>query len=383
MDDNVLIKMGEIRSKIEIELSDWMKLKVLNVQYIDKKYIVDLIDNDNYKYKVEYGVILRSRGRNLKLNRFFRNNIYTLNNIKNYLEIENKLFSLVSTEFTKAIDDLEWDCPIHGEFRVCWNSIKNGSGCPKCGRIQAGLSKRNTIEYVRSIFIENDLVLMTDMYNNNEEKLPFICNKHKDEGIQYISFGNLISGKGCIYCSKERYLKKVTKSHEQFISEVKTIHGDKYTVIGQYIGCKEYVEVYCNKCKNPFWIAPHHLLEGHGCGNCNKSLGENIIEQILLSKKLNFIKQYKFDDCIGLKRKLPFDFAIFDDDNNLKYLIEYNGIQHYKPVEIFGGIEAFKKQCVNDQIKLDYCKMSNINLIIIPYWDFKNIETILENKLIL
>lgn len=383
MDDSILIKMEEIKNKVEIELSDWMKLKVLNIQYIDKKYMVDLMDNDNYKYKVEYGVILRSKGRSLKLNRFFRNNIYTLDNIRNYLEIENKLFSLISTECTKAIDDLEWHCPIHGEFYACWNSIKNGSGCPKCGRIQAGLSKRNTIEYVKSIFKENDLILMTDIYNNNEEKLPFICNKHKDEGVQYISFGNLISGRGCNYCSKERWLKNITKSHDTFLEQVKAIHGDKYEVISQYVGCKEYVEVYCNKCEESFSIAPNHLIEGHGCGNCNKSLGENTIEQVLLGKEANFIKQYKFDDCIGLKRKLPFDFATFNDNDKLKQLIEYNGIQHYKPVAIFGGEEAFKKQCANDKIKYDYCQNNNINLIIIPYWDFKNIESILEEKLVI
>lgn len=373
----------EIRDNIENVFCDWMCLKVIKIELLNKEYIIDLIDNEGYKYQVKYGVVYRSRNRNLKLNKFFRNNIYTINNINNYLILNDKPFYLVSKEFTKATDDLIWNCPIHGDFSMCWNCIKNGQGCPICGRIKANISRRNTIEYVTSKFKENDLILMTDIYNNNEQKLPFICNKHINEGIQHKSFGDLISGKGCIYCSKERWIKSQTKSHDKFLEEVKAIHGDKYIIIGKYVGCKEHVEVYCNNCKEPFWITPNHLLKGHGCGNCNKSLGENIIEQILLSKKLNFIKQYKFDDCIGLKRKLPFDFAIFDDDNNLKYLIEYNGIQHYKPVEIFGGIEAFKKQCVNDQIKFDYCKMSNINLIIIPHWDFKNIEIILDDKLVL
>jgi len=373
----------EIKEKVEIEFQDWMQLKIINYQYIKDDYLLDIIDDQNYKYQVYFRVIHNSIRRKLKLNRFFRNNTYTFENINNYLISENKSFTLISIDNNNAIDDLSWYCPIHGIFNTSWNIVKNGSGCPDCGIISASIARRNSIEYVRSIFQENDLVLMTDIYNNNEERLPFICNKHKDEGIQYISFGSLITGGGCNYCSKERYLKKVTKPHEQFISEVKAIHGDKYEVISQYVNCKNHVEVYCTKCQELFSIAPNHLIEGHGCGNCNKSLGENTIEQILLGKKLNFIKQHKFDDCIGLKRKLPFDFATFNNNDKLKHLIEYNGIQHYKPVAIFGGEEAFKKQCVNDKIKYDYCQNNNINLIIIPYWEFKNIESILEEKLVI
>jgi len=36
-----------------------------------------------------------------------------------------------------------------------------------------------------------------------------------------------------------------------------------------------------------------------------------------------------------------FDFVIFDNQNNIKKCIEYNGEQHYKPVELFGGEKAF------------------------------------------
>ena len=41
--------------------------------------------------------------------------------------------------------------------------------------------------------------------------------------------------------------------------------------------------------------------------------------------------------------------------------------------------KSFKKQQKCDLIKVKYCNKNNINLIIIPYWEFKNIKTILEN----
>jgi hypothetical protein len=61
--------------------------------------------------------------------------------------------------------------------------------------------------------------------------------------------------------------------------------------------------------------------------------------------------------------------------------IEYQGEQHYKAVEFFGGKDQFKTQQKLDKIKRDYCKNNNIKLLEIPYWDFNNIEQILLKEL--
>ena len=68
-------------------------------------------------------------------------------------------------------------------------------------------------------------------------------------------------------------------------------------------------------------------------------------------------------------------------------LIEVQGEQHYQPV-CFGGISKdeaihkFKIQQIKDNIKREYCKNKNIQLLEIPYWDYKNIEQILESRLL-
>lgn len=48
-------------------------------------------------------------------------------------------------------------------------------------------------------------------------------------------------------------------------------------------------------------------------------------------------------------------------------LIEYQGKQHYEPIEFFGGIKAFKKQKKRDAMKKEYALKNNIQLIEIPY----------------
>lgn len=49
--------------------------------------------------------------------------------------------------------------------------------------------------------------------------------------------------------------------------------------------------------------------------------------------------------------------------------IEYQGVQHYKPVEIFGGEDHFKHQQDNDKKKRELCKRNGINLIEWPYYE--------------
>lgn len=100
------------------------------------------------------------------------------------------------------------------------------------------------------------------------------------------------------------------------------------------------------------------------------SRGEIKIEEILESSGLNYLEEYSFSDLYSSNgRPLRFDFAVFDDDNNLMFLIEYQGIQHYVAKSKFGGNSGLKKQQYNDLMKREYCRKHNIILIAIPYTD--------------
>lgn len=51
----------------------------------------------------------------------------------------------------------------------------------------------------------------------------------------------------------------------------------------------------------------------------------------------------------------------------LKIGIEYQGRQHYMPVEKFGGKKGFKKQQRNDQLKKDLCHENGVTLVYFGY----------------
>jgi very-short-patch-repair endonuclease len=94
------------------------------------------------------------------------------------------------------------------------------------------------------------------------------------------------------------------------------------------------------------------------------SMGERQIESWLKSNNIDYKTQYKVEGC---KNKKPLSYDFFIPDKNL--LIEYQGIQHYQPVEIFGGEENFKKQQENDKIKKRFAFNNGYELLEIKYTD--------------
>ena len=98
------------------------------------------------------------------------------------------------------------------------------------------------------------------------------------------------------------------------------------------------------------------------------SRGEICIEEILEEAGLPFKMEYSFEGLNSSNgRPLRFDFAVFDDDGNIDFLIEYQGRQHYEPSAKYGGKKGFYQQQFNDNKKRRFCALHEIPLIEIPY----------------
>lgn len=72
----------------------------------------------------------------------------------------------------------------------------------------------------------------------------------------------------------------------------------------------------CDCGSLPIEVKNNMLQNGwkKSCG-CLQSQGEFVIEKILKENKVNFIKEYSFNDLLGKKNHpLRFDFAIFEND---------------------------------------------------------------------
>jgi len=132
-------------------------------------------------------------------------------------------------------------------------------------------------------------------------------------------------------------------------------------------------------CGNEIIVRQSNLKSGNttSCGCIKISKGELETEDILNKYNINYIQQYRFQDC---KYKYPLYFDFYLPDYNC--CIEYDGEQHFKPVDFASkgdewAEELFKDNKKRDKIKNTYCKNQNIPLIRIPYWEKDNLECFL------
>ena len=132
-------------------------------------------------------------------------------------------------------------------------------------------------------------------------------------------------------------------------------------------------------CGEEIIVRSSALLHGYtkSCG-CMKSHGEYYITTYLLSNSINFEKQKKFSDLLGVGGgNLSYDFYL----PNHNMLIECQGEQHERPIEYFGGEEQFIIQQEHDRRKREYAKDNGYKLLEISYKDYNNIENILTKAI--
>ncbi len=74
---------------------------------------------------------------------------------------------------------------------------------------------------------------------------------------------------------------------------------------------------------------------------------------------------------------MPLDFYLPES----KILIEFDGIQHFESVSIWGGEKALKSQQKRDEIKNEFASVNNYKLIRINYLELDKIENILNSEI--
>lgn len=143
----------------------------------------------------------------------------------------------------------------------------------------------------------------------------------------------------------------------------------------KYKGWDNDLEVVCGCGKKYITTTTHFIHENKiQCNDCSnrQSKLEKVVELFLKSEGINYIREYRFEDCRSINT-LPFDFYL----SEYNMCIEVDGEQHYLPVE-FGGISKeraivnFAQTQERDKIKTDYCKNNNIQLIRLKYDEVHN-----------
>jgi DNA-directed RNA polymerase subunit RPC12/RpoP len=310
------------------EVNDYLNkynYKVLDNQYegVDNKLNIE--DIEGYKYFIsmhQFYCGVHNKGNIYKPDRFAIQNPYTIENIKHWLYFNNKTFTFSHGEYkNNNTKSLYFTCNKCNEtWNDQWDVIQSGCACPYCAGKRISFS--NSLAKARP-----DLVLEWN-YERNGNLIPESVAPHSKKIVWW-------------KCLKCEYEWKTNINNRNALTEEKSTN----------------------------------------CPRCKQSLGEKRIEEWLINKNIKYNAEYIIYEC-RYKRPLPFDFYL----ENLNCCIEYQGEQHYKPKDFNsqGKIIAeqnFIEQKIKDEIKVNFCKNNNILLIVIPYWNYKNIEVILSQIL--
>jgi len=205
-------------------------------------------------------------------------------------------------------------------------------------------------------------------YKNSNKKVKIIYNK-TGEIFEQTPHRHLNG-------APENIRLSIRKTTEQFIKESNEVHDFKFSYDKtNYVKNQIKVIITC-PVHGDFNQNPLSHLQGNGCPSCNESRGEKEIAKYLDKNEISYYRQHKFDDCKNIFQ-LPFDFYL----PKYRVVIEFDGIQHYEPLNFFGGVEYFEKLKNNDKIKNDYCEDNYINLIRIRYNQIDDIYRILYENL--
>ena len=244
-----------------------------------------------------------------------------------------------------------------------------GDGCPNCAPNKK-LTQEEFIERCKRIHGDKYDYSITN-FTNTSSKVDIICKKH-GKFSQIAS--NHLCGHGCKECRKEFLREKFAMSLKEFIDRANAVHHNKYDYSKvDYVNSSTLITIICKE-HGEFKRGPKSHLLGSGCPICDGYKGEERIAGFLKEKEIKFIPQKTFDDLKDIK-KLSYDFYL--PDYNL--LIEFNGGQHYEFTPFFHkDAHDFHRQLHHDWLKRKYARENGIELISIPYWEYDNIEVILD-----
>lgn len=242
-----------------------------------------------------------------------------------------------------------------------------GKICPKC----SGMYKMTEEEYLNEL--ENRYLkqfVLNSRFTGLCNQIHASCLKCKSD-IHKTAHSLLKNG--CKNCS----LKELNT--KQFYDKLFDIFEGDIIAESDYVNSGTKMKFYRKSCGHHFSISPNHLFDRQSCPKCNKSIGEQKIENFLIKNDIEYIDQKTYDDLRGVNDGLlPYDFYL----PKYNMLIEFQGEQHERPIEYFGGEEKFKIQKEHDKQKKEYAKLHNIILLEIWYYDIKDINKILYTEIL-
>lgn len=249
-----------------------------------------------------------------------RNKKYKLNDVIE--QCTSKDYTIISEvpNIPCVKDRIILKCNLHNqEFETSINGLMNDvDNCPICSGIKIGnINSKSDISMVKKLCNKKDYLLLTDIIHTCDDTVEYICNKHKEYGIQTTSlYGLQHFENNCSMCKRKR-----GENH--------------YNWQGGKSAQRDTIK---NSIKYKFWVKSVFERDEYTCTHCGKTGSEvKLNAHHIENFSSNPDKRFDVDNGITLCEQchLPTYKGSFHSiygvyNNNLQQIIEFN--KNYKEI---------------------------------------------------
>jgi len=280
--------------------------------------------------------------------------------------------------YKNAQTPIDMYCPTcENEFSSRWANFSRGHGCKYCAAILHGNVTRHSFSKIKEDFESRGFTLLSEEndYKGNDSVLECICVCGRTSTKRYY---DLMAGKKCDGCAKDKLSELFRTPHKE--ADRRAAKQGLTVLEYSYKTVADRFPLQCNTCNHKFKTSLSSLqFKNTGCPQCKSSNGERLLMQIVKGLDVKHKAEYKFPHdpdngspgCMN-KKQLPFDMRI--KVNMIDMCIEFDGIQHFQEVGMFGGAKSLASQRKRDYIKSMYCFNNRIPLLRIHYMDVDIME---------
>lgn len=336
------------------------------------KYDYSKVEYDGYYTKVviicsKHGEFLQTPGNHLerrgcKKCQVENRSLTTKSFVEKAKQIHGDKYTYDKVDYTNAHVKVTITCPTHGNWDTRPNNFLHGNGCPKCRKkTEVSTNNKTVIKDTRS-FIQEANKIHNNTYDyskvnyiNKRTKVLIGCSIHGD--FEQTPDDHIHKPCGCPKCGHNVY------TQEQFINKCNKIHNNKYIYEKAiYKSIRDSIVVICPE-HGDFEINTAHHLKGAGCKQCTLKSQSKLFFQLTNEFNTENILFEVSNETVPWLDRQRLD--IYFPKYNIA--IEYDGKQHFEPIEIFGGTERFLQQQELDNRKNILCEKNNCKLFRVPY----------------
>jgi ribosomal protein S27E len=300
-------------------------------------------------------------------------NKLTYSFVKDYIDSTGNI--MLDNDYINAHKHLTIKCGLcEYVYQVTWNNFQRGRRCPKCARTLVGRKNALSHQSVITSLEAKGYIFLGGEYKCNTSRLVVKCpNEHTFESTWAVLQRE---GCPCPKCGNKMIGDKLRKP----ISEVKQFISDNsYELLNpdEYTNSNRYNLILLCPNGHEWKVSFSAFNMGNRCPFCAMSSGEQIIANWLVANNYCFQYNYTVSEVTTNPFSHPkFDFKIMQGDKFC--FVEYDGKQHFEPIEYFGGVEGFNNLVRVDRGKDKYCQQHSIPLLRISYSNHNKIVSLME-----